>query len=1399
MATEPRALTAALSQPAFVTNGLGLASRVADRHVERWAPEAGASRVRSLRNLAFVDRLVSPWIESAQRSSSLRLFSQYISSGVAERPAPASGASWVFPRPWYQDELDWMAAARHVQTQVAVDPNAAPTMLTTRGTYVAPTYSAIPSRLALPTQLHEYVAPSLSIARQETGSPMNAYSPLVSAQTASTAQMMTSAVAPLLASRAFTQATPARALSPGLRAVLATMLERSAQTSVEPIATRSSAYAPEMVTPPAPREDVAAPARSAPALEVADRTAEQRARIVELQRVAEREYQARAVAAATHTSVNVPTAARVAEIQQRATEQATRREEARQGDLRREMAASNERTASLQAERARIEERIAQRVAERTRQVESQRLHETAREAAARDARIAAAQIEAPTEPAVGATEPPRVAAALAAAVAALPPELASMVAGTISQHPERAAQAIAELNEALRVVELMARNTAAGGSIAPSAGPRVVMPAGLGGLVATVERTSSPAGEQRAPRMFAQPMSVPIAQTSAPVVRETRTPTLAWLTPAAQPTTSALGAAMQSTPVALQHVAWSDRWLARFAGAQPQSLDVFTAAAAASPELRASLIANAAPAFAFVAPVAETPVSATPAAAPEPARADQVVRYADDAETPDDVFLAIASATSTARKSNSRQVATDTAAVAAARSMASLVAASQSYDPLAAPTRETVADFVAHAAPIAPGAGLAAGLASSPFAAALRHVLPMGVAPTFDVRALFGSSLSATYLSGLIAASVDEISISRALPTWATIGDASLTASADMPLTRDVEVAGWQPTYVSPEASAHDAAAGETHDAGTELVATSLASLTTLRSALLSFDIERSSTSSTSTIAATSQAFAPSIAQSFVAPLSMPLLADTAVARGLSTESAMAAAASYGAPGQVAGRAEAWSVAQERSTADLAFDFIAPELLLAARVYGLGPAEAAQAVRLAVAGPGQLAAMAGVVDRTFVQAMAIEADRRTTSSARGQTISTAYPVTMPDGTIAMMPSSTTPTQSGDVTTSTQATFAPGTSAFGVERRMPRGAFLWPAASTAALGLSALQPDSEQSMSVVALELLAAQAVAELGTYAALGHGSESERTALASVASHATEGATTPTNGAEPSDADVLASAAAFVPASRRDKFQALYVALSHSPSGRIASPAARAARALALAGRGEDTITARERASVAWDVLPVVFGEADREREDGAPMSTGDAAARLVRQREALRAMDMLQVDSRPGLSGLASRAGEALSAYATPVVASQPTAADGSSRRADGAVMRVPTAAPELVQTGRPTGQFGGGELEIPTWFEQAARKMLAERSGGTSGGISGDISLAELTLVTAAPAQQIAASSKSHASSSAAAAHASHADAGGGGKEVDVDKLAEDIYREVLAMMDVARARNGEPYL
>jgi hypothetical protein len=124
-----------------------------------------------------------------------------------------------------------------------------------------------------------------------------------------------------------------------------------------------------------------------------------------------------------------------------------------------------------------------------------------------------------------------------------------------------------------------------------------------------------------------------------------------------------------------------------------------------------------------------------------------------------------------------------------------------------------------------------------------------------------------------------------------------------------------------------------------------------------------------------------------------------------------------------------------------------------------------------------------------------------------------------------------------------------------------------------------------------------------------------------------------------------------------------------------------------------------------------------------------------------------------------------------------------------------MRAPTAAQELVRTGRPSGRHGGGEVEIPPWFEAAARKMLEDRSGNADG-----ISLAELTLVTAAPSTHIAASTRTAPSAQPVApAAASGSDSAKNGEPIDIDKIANEVYRQILVMMDAARARNGEPYL
>ncbi|MBL9019496.1 MAG: hypothetical protein JNL83_35230, partial [Myxococcales bacterium] len=794
--TEPRALSAALSAPSPFTSRLGAtALHAANRHVERWAPEAtegSGSSFRTMRSLGFVDRLVAPWIETAQRSASLRLFTHYTAVGTSEREGAA--VSWVFPRPWYQDELDWMAAARRVQTEHAQADAPQPTMFTTRGTFVAPAQAPAPrAPAALPAALYEYVAPSLSIAATGSapqpagvgyGGGRDAYSPLVPLAAVQAAELMSRAVAPLAMTRTGDAQAPTMGrVSPQLRTVLTAMLERASLAATD---TRVAQYAPELVTPPAPRPDhplvgdapaLVPTASMAGATQLAEQYAEQRARIAELQRVArvsaEREIAVRREAQAAEQQIAARTAAaQAAQIEAQRTE-ATQAQTAQVSQTE----AQRTQATAAEAERLRVEERIAQRMAERAQEAETQaraqvetaaraeqprtgaptRLHEQARVEAAQHAR----NLEMPARP-VETVAPAPQAAAIApppevvAAIAALPPELQQMIAA----RPEGGLAAITQVAETLRTAELLARSAAANQTFQATRGPRLVMPAGIGGLVTAVERAQVIERPMIAPPT-APSLMVGVAPAPAPALalpliaprtEPARVPALPWLVGPSAPAsrafaqapasgiapTTALGATASAMPAALSHVAWSDRWLARFAGATPRSLDILQAGSGATPEQRLEALAAAAPESIFVRPIFDvetapqsrlrvpafesTSAGATAAARPAPSLAPTPVlrpapapveRFDDSAETPDDVFAQIAAAAA-GRRSQAIAPAATTATAAPAAPAAPAVA------------RLSPADAIAHAAPAAPGAGLSATLAASPFAPSLRHVLPM-------------------------------------------------------------------------------------------------------------------------------------------------------------------------------------------------------------------------------------------------------------------------------------------------------------------------------------------------------------------------------------------------------------------------------------------------------------------------------------------------------------------------------------------------------------------------------------------------------------------------------------------------------------------------------------------------
>jgi len=218
------------------------------------------------------------------------------------------------------------------------------------------------------------------------------------------------------------------------------------------------------------------------------------------------------------------------------------------------------------------------------------------------------------------------------------------------------------------------------------------------------------------------------------------------------------------------------------------------------------------------------------------------------------------------------------------------------------------------------------------------------------------------------------------------------------------------------------------------------------------------------------------------------------------------------------------------------------------------------------------------------------------------------------------------------------------------------------------------------------------------------------------------------------------------------------------------------------------------RARAAAVWSVMPQVYqGDLDMV----APAARAEVG-------EGARGDEW--AEARPGLSGLASRAGEALGSFVAPQDAELATAGGRRSEpladRASAPVYVDTSADPSrpaeqaarqaMARPGRAFSQVGGGEPEIPAWFEGAARKMLEERSGS-----AGSMTLAELVLVTAVPQKAIAASPR-HASS-----HSGHAKHGkdshkGEEKKPDVNKLAQEVYAEVLKLIDSARERSGDPY-
>ncbi|HKE17904.1 MAG TPA: hypothetical protein VKB80_23670 [Kofleriaceae bacterium] len=991
------------------------------------------------------------------------------------------------------------------------------------------------------------------------------------------------------------------------------------------------------------------------------------------------------------------------------------------------------------------------------------------------------------------------------------------------------------------RALELLAANLAAGGAewLAPAAGPRVLLPAGLGGFVAG--------------SAAARAVGLPAASAAG----------TARVWPAAL--TEPLGG---GRPAALDHVLWADRWLARFAGASPAALRSFDAARAGSPGASSFESAFASPfaapfasvgqlrtgewSPAWVAPRADTPAAARLAAgggvassarssmtAAVPARADasspdaqapevrRAIIVDDDEPVADSVFSAIAAEAAAHRqraRGGARRADGPRAASVPSRPP---VPAGPSVP--AGPFRPPLADRALAGFPLGGSPGLAAGLAASPLASILAGLLELAPQPAFDPRTLSLTALGDFLARGAVAAralggagggdDAAPASVAAALQrlagsapgwVWLSLADGGGSGGALAAARAGWSAAGHQGPGMSggpgrapggESQGAIDMSAAAGLSGGPQGESTPTAAAATGPSGI---------TGALGIAGPSGTAGALGIAGALASPglrqgHAWPSLVGPA---GEAAPWSEALGPSAPRPGDIGTRAESFADARTIAASDLALDFLAPEILAAARAAGMGPIEAGRAQRLAASGLPHLMALAMAVDRVFVHALspghAGAIDRAGAAGAAGAAAasaaaaagsaaaaSTGGPAGAASASAAAAAGGAWPLAAtgGDSAGRTDAAPAALRAAAALERsapaRLPRGAFLLPGAAARALGVSAGAAESLRPNIAAALDLVAASHVAEAAAAASLpasaidtadtGVATAASLSTLAAMAGAASGSASAagqePGAPGVPGVPDVIgerdAAAAWSVPAEAARAqlphelwpvFDAVYLSLGESAETRPLAPSARAARALALASRSAaasvSSASARARAAAAWAVLPVIL-------TGGAEPSTGAGAAGAgepVSSRAASAAR-----------SSAVARAGDALGALVAPTIlmadgrADREQAASGFTRegsprgnvsspaRASDTPFIDTGAGPRAPITSSPQPASRAAAPAPAPGAALSAADMAwfqeaAKKYFDSAGPTTGGISLAEMTLVTSAPRTQIAASAK-----------------------------------------------------
>ena len=1363
---EARAVEAVHSQPVFRTPVMARAESQSGRVAERWAPEGqAAASAPAMRSLGFADRVIVNYLgeQGGVPGGGTRR-----GRAVERQVAPMD---WLFPIPWYLDELDWVSAARAAaweseraavrSGEVAARPRAAdarreaaarPDVRFEARAEVRPEV-----RFDLPLEL---VAPALAAARagERSGGARASSSSAAAAARQAAAPAAWRAYSPMV--------DPAAARAAELLAELVATSRQGARISPETAEMEeSAAYRPAPILEyVAPSELTGSPG-SPGSIDDA-----QRARVASAARLTiEEAQQARAAAAAQAQATSQAQAAAMAQTQVTAQAQAVARArdeaeaaaraEALAGGADAARAAEQARAAGARAaaleatrvEQAAAEQAAQQAAAEQAGKIDAERAADISREEAARQGAI---EGERARREAVRGAEEARVAdlarhelsrgdaaRVQAARIESAQRDIARAEAARAASQQSAAHGSAAA---ARRAVELLAMSALAGGDLtAPSSGPRVVMPAGLGGLVAASHMS----------RAVHEPLSGAAPARRGRAGRASR------------------GGSFASRPAALDHLLWSDRWLARFAGATSGALDSFDMARV-SVSMRAGVATDWQPAWLSPTPGRRgsgASAMAETAGRAAPARILTAPVLDDDQPVSDDVLGAIAAAAASERHRRQRP---------------SKVRRAGPAEPMG-PFRLPAADRALARVAMPRAAGLGPSLGASPIAALLANLLDSPAQPTFDARPLSSRSVSDFLARGAAPARPSTplaVQLARRAP-----GSIWLSMPSAGP-------APWR----SIAASATSAAASPFAAALPARTATGATAALGGRPALSLVAPGADPTSLATSSSASAGAVATQLATA----------GDAITARG--GRGGLAAgllSGSLGAarPGSIGGEAESFARRRSLAVADLSLDFLSPEVLVAARSFGFGPIDAVRAQRLAASGRPEMARLASMVDQVFVAAL-----------APGQTAAAEERTAI----------------AGRAATGELAGIAP--------HRTPRGSFLVPAASSRALGVTPAQAEQARPGIGAALDLVAAGQVAEVAAQQRSAAGTPGGGFGFASGAGESAAGDLDLSDpvvrarlAARRSEAAALErgatdAARAMLPPHLWSVFDAVYLSLGEETTAsdvRPLAPAARAARALSLASRArgpEDLpISARARAAAAWAVLPIVL--------------TGGASASASARGVARAAAGAVRGSSLPGTHVLvdgpfapqaaerdvphrpaATRAGTALATLVAPSFFRADERGDGyapiSAERARAAMSTTyvetgsasrpapaprpapPTSSPRPA----PAQAAAPSSAQLETWFKDAAKKYFGEAPSQSG------LTVAEMTLVASAPRAQIAASEMTASrptqnAAAAAPAAATNAPPGGAGAtKPDIDKIAQDVYDQIVRMLSVARERNGDPW-